>query len=234
MSSAIHLSALTSSSKARRLAPLSASTGWPLGGLLSLLLCASAHATPPANASTSSAMPEAAQVCSACHGVVGAGNAAGVPRIAGMNADYLAHALAAFKAGDRHSDTMQPIARTLSDADIDSLAKYFAAQQPPLAPSPNPPSPDLVAAGKALAMQGDNKSIPACFSCHAMNGRGNGERYPGIAGEPAAYVVNRLHEFQARARASTPKPGSMTEVASELTDAEIRDVAAYLSVIPPK
>lgn len=229
-----HPSASTSSSKARRLAPLSASTGWPLGGLLLSLLCWSAHATPPANASTSSSMPESVQVCSACHGVGGAGNAAGVPRIAGMNADYLAHTLAAFKAGDRHSDTMQPIARTLSDSDINSLAKYYAAQQPPLAPSPSPPSPDMVAAGKALAMQGDNKNVPACFSCHATNGMGNGERYPGIAGEPAAYVVNRLHEFQARAQAGTPKPGSMTEVASKLTDAQIRDVAAYLSVIPPK
>jgi cytochrome c553 len=234
MSPTVHASASTLSSRSRRPDPLSASSGWPLGSLLLSLLCFSAHATPPASTSTSPAMPAAVQVCAACHGVGGAGNASGIPRIAGMNADYLAHTLGAFKAGSRHSDTMQPIARTLSDADIDSLAKYFAAQQPPTAPSPNPPSPDMVAAGKRMAMQGDNNSIPACFSCHAMNGSGNGERYPGIAGEPAAYVVNRLHEFQAHARASTPKPGSMTEVASKLTDAQIRDVAAYLSVIPPK
>ncbi|WP_425601492.1 c-type cytochrome [Dyella humicola] len=139
MPATIHPGASTSSSKSQRLATLSASAGGPLGGLLLSLLCFSAHATPPANASTSSAMPEAVQVCSACHGVGGAGNASGIPRIAGMNVDYLAHTLAAFKTGSRHSDTMQPIARTLSDPDIDALAKYFAAQQPPLAPSPTHP-----------------------------------------------------------------------------------------------
>ncbi|MBM7124481.1 c-type cytochrome [Dyella flava] len=178
-------------------------------------------------------MPEAAHVCAACHGALGAGNASGVPRIGGMSADYLAHALSAFKAGRRRSKTMQPIARTLSDADIDTLARYFAAQDPPLAPSPQPPSPDWVAAGKALAFRGGNKSTPACFECHGMNARDDDQRAPRITGEPAIYVVNRLHAFQARARLGTFKPGSMTEVASKLTDTEIRNVAAYLSVTPP-
>jgi cytochrome c553 len=150
-----------------------------------------------------------------------------------MNAVYLAHSLFAFRTGKRQSKTMQPIARTLSDADIEMLAKYFAAQRPPLAPSSQPPSPDMVGAGKALAVHGANKNTPACFGCHAMNDRGSGQPVPSIASEPAIYVINRLHAFQARARLSTPKPGSMTEVASKLTDTQIRDVAAYLSVIPP-
>ncbi|RUL72491.1 c-type cytochrome [Dyella choica] len=70
------------------------------------------------------------------------------------------------------------------------------------------------------------------MSCHAENGTGNGQRFPSIAGEPAVFVVNRLHEFQARAKAGTPKPASMTEVASKLTEAQIRAAAAFLSVKP--
>jgi cytochrome c553 len=85
-----------------------------------------------------------------------------------------------------------------------------------------------------MAIQGDNPSIPACFGCHAMNGKGHGEHYPSIAGEPSLYVINRLHAFQARARHGTPKPGTMTAVASKLTDTQIRNVAAYLSVMPLK
>lgn len=176
--------------------------------------------------------PASVEVCAACHGPSGAGSAAGVPRIAGMNEDYLAHALAMFKAGTRHSDVMQPIARTIPDADIGALAHFFSVQSPPLTPAPVPAA-DLVTAGKALAIHGGDNGVPACFSCHAEGGRGNGQRFPSIAGEPGAFVVNRLHEFQARAKAARPKPGSMTEVASRLTEQQIRAAAAFLSVTPP-
>lgn len=196
-----------------------------MGCLLALVapFSVSAHVMAP---------PAAVQVCAGCHGAQGAGSATGIPRIAGMNADYLAHALAMFKAGTRASDVMQPIAKTLSDTDIDVLAHYFATQHPPLAPAA-PPSLDLVTAGKTLAVHGGDNGVAACFQCHAANGKGNGQRFPSIAGEPAAFVVNRLHEFQARARTGVPKPGSMTEVASRLTEEQIHAAAAYLSVIPP-
>ncbi|PMQ03742.1 Cytochrome c-552 [Dyella sp. AD56] len=151
-----------------------------------------------------------------------------------MDADYLAHTLTAFKIGTRSSDTMQPIASALSDTDISALANYFAAQRPPPAHSQQLPAATSVAGGNLIALQGGSKGAPACFSCHGTGGHGQGERYPRIASEPATYIVNRLHEFQERARHGTPKSGSMTEVASRLTDSEVRDVAAYLSMLPPE
>ncbi|WP_236002155.1 c-type cytochrome [Paraburkholderia elongata] len=54
-------------------------------------------------------------------------------------------------------------------------------------------------------------SVQACFSCHAAGGKGNGARFPSIAGEPAAFAVAHLHEFKARtsnAEASFKFPGS--------------------------
>lgn len=171
--------------------------------------------------------------CVACHGASGAGTADGAPRLAGKNPDYLAHALSMFKAGTRASDVMQTVARNLSDSEMRDLAVYFSNQHPPLAKGAVPPSPRQVTAGKQLAEMGAAPDVPACFSCHAAGGKGNGARFPGIAGEPAAFVVGRLHEFQTRAKASTPAPGTMTAVAAKLTDSQIKEAAAYLSVLTP-
>lgn len=180
-----------------------------------------------------SALAPSLATCVACHGVSGAGTATGAPRLAGKNPDYLAHALSMFKAGTRASAVMQSVAHDLSDSEISSLAVFFSTQNPPRARGEHPPPPALVMGGKQLAELGAAPDVPACFSCHAADGKGNGARYPSIAGEPAAFVINRLHEFQARAKAGTPAPGTMTAVAATLNERQIEEAAAYLSVIEP-
>jgi cytochrome c553 len=174
------------------------------------------------------AVQDNAPTCVACHGTHGEGTPGGVPRLAGQNADYMSHALSMFKAGTRAGAIMQPIARNLTDAEIRRLADYFSMQNAPLAGAAAPASPQLVLAGKQLAETGD-ANMAACFSCHAAQGKGNGARFPSIAGEPAQFVINRLHEFQARARGKTPQPGTMTAVASTLDERQIDAAAAYLS-----
>ncbi|WP_244195940.1 c-type cytochrome [Paraburkholderia susongensis] len=171
--------------------------------------------------------------CEGCHGALGAGSETGAPRLAGQNPDYLAHALSMFKAGTRISPPMQAVAQNLSESDMRTLSAFFASQHPPLPAASTPPSPALVAAGRQLAETGSSPNVLACFSCHAAGGKGNGARFPSIAGEPVAFTVARLHEFQARAKTSTPKPGSMTAVAASLTQSQIEQVAAYLSVTAP-
>jgi cytochrome c553 len=190
------------------------------------------HAQSPAKVQETAAdtNPPSITTCVACHGALGAGTASGGARLAGKDPDYLAHALALFKAGTRANDSMQAVARNLSDSDIHRLAVFFSQQNPPLAAGATSPSQSLVIAGKQLAEMGAGPDVPACFSCHAAGGKGNGARFPGIAGEPAAFVVARLHEFQARAKAKTPAPGSMTAVAAMLSDTQIEEAAAYLSV----
>jgi cytochrome c553 len=88
-------------------------------------------------------------------------------------------------------------------------------------------------AGKQLAETGAGTSVKACFSCHGAGGKGKGAHFPSIVCQPAAFTIARLHEFQARAKTSTPKPGSMTAVAASLDEKQIEEVAAYLSVTPP-
>ena len=170
--------------------------------------------------------------CVACHGMQGEGATTGVPRLAGQNAEYMSHALSMFKAGTRASPIMQPIAQTLSDAQMQELADYFSRQLPPPVDARVDVAAELVLAGKKLAEQGDGNVAP-CFSCHADKGRGNGVRYPGIAAQPERFVIDRLHEFQARARAQAPQPGTMTAVAATLDESQIEASAAYLSHLRP-
>ena len=171
-------------------------------------------------------------VCIACHGASGEGNSNGVPRLAGQDAQYMSHALSMFSTGTRASAIMQPLARTLSDADMQSLAEYFSKQDAPPADTLAPVLPQFALAGKRLSEAGTS-NVPACFSCHAAEGKGNGARFPRIAGQPARFVIDRLHEFQARAREKAPTPGTMTEVASTMDESQIEEAAAYLSQLGP-
>jgi cytochrome c553 len=169
-------------------------------------------------------------VCVTCHGALGEGSPGGVPRLAGQDAQYLSHALAMFKDGTRASAIMQPIARGLGDDEIAALADHFSAERAPLVDAPAASSASVLA-GERLAQAGAGDVLP-CFSCHGAQGIGAGARFPRIAGQPAAFVVSRLHEFQDRARHAAPQPLTMTAVSTTLNESQVEDVAAYLSSIP--
>jgi len=70
------------------------------------------------------------QSCIDCHGAEGNKPiAASYPHLAGQYADYLAHALQAYRAGDRDQALMTPQAADLSDQDIANLSAYFASRK---------------------------------------------------------------------------------------------------------
>ena len=54
---------------------------------------------------------------------------ASVPGLAGLPASYLADQMRAFKAGTRPATVMHQLAKGYSDAQIDAMAAYFAAQK---------------------------------------------------------------------------------------------------------
>ena len=69
------------------------------------------------------------QSCIDCHGADG--NAPidpTYPKLGGQYADYLEHALQAYRGGDRQHALMSPQAAGLSDQDIADLAAYFASR----------------------------------------------------------------------------------------------------------
>ncbi len=71
------------------------------------------------------------QICTACHGAKGQGND-DMPRLAGQPAEYVRQTLTLFRAGGEHrpGSLMIPIAKQLSDADINALASYVQGLKP--------------------------------------------------------------------------------------------------------
>lgn len=71
------------------------------------------------------------KICSACHGAKGEGND-DMPRLAGQPAEFVRQSLKLFRAGGEHrpGSLMIPIAKQLSDADINALASYVQGLNP--------------------------------------------------------------------------------------------------------
>lgn len=71
-----------------------------------------------------------AATCANCHGTDGkAVSGSAVASIAGMDKGYLEAQLKAFKSGARPATVMHQISKGYSDAQIEVLAGYFAAQK---------------------------------------------------------------------------------------------------------
>ncbi|KUE78566.1 cytochrome c [Aeromonas schubertii] len=86
--------------------------------------------TLPALAADAEAGKAKAVVCAACHGVEGKAMIPGYPHLAGQSAQYTAKQLKAFRDGQRQDPVMAPMAKPLSDADIENLAAWYASLKP--------------------------------------------------------------------------------------------------------
>lgn len=106
----------------------------PVVSLLALLLSAGAwaqNAVPTATAISVTTTNPAylAANCANCHGTVG--NAVGaMPSLAGLKADYISEQMRAFRDGKRPATLMHQLAKGYTDAQIDAISGYFAAQKP--------------------------------------------------------------------------------------------------------
>lgn len=69
-------------------------------------------------------------LCAACHGESGKSLMKGTPHLAGQDLDYLKTALAAYRNGTRDVPLMRAVVSTLSVAELDELAAWYAAQAP--------------------------------------------------------------------------------------------------------
>ena len=117
---------------------------------------------------------------------------------------------------------MNALAAPLSNADINDLGSYFAAQAPPLPPGVALAA-DAAAAGRALA----DKLF--CTQCHGADLKGQ-QHIPRLAGQRADYLRTQLIGFKAGTRFDMD--GNMTAAAQPLTPADIETLATYLSALP--
>jgi cytochrome c553 len=166
----------------------------------------------------------AAIACAGCHGANGTpATGTPFPRLAGVPVEYVAKQLFDYRDGSRPNPIMGPIAKGLSDAEIGSLARYYASQELPARNTPPAAGPER---GRRLARYGDNAlAIPACGDCHGSTMTGGGPILPPL-GQPAAYTSAQLQAFRAGERRNDTD-GVMRQLARRLSDADIQALANY-------
>jgi cytochrome c553 len=172
--------------------------------------------------------------CSQCHGADGAGNRdSGFPRLAGLNAAYLTHELAAFAGDTRKNDIMSTIAAALTPDERVVVAAYYAAL-PTVAPAPSPvpATPEDAKRGERLALGGDwAKGLPACATCHGRDGGGVGSAFPALAGQPAGYLSDQLDAWREGKRSDDPL-ALMKGIVGKLSADDVRAMSAYYAGLP--
>ncbi|WP_417568482.1 c-type cytochrome [Marinobacter sp.] len=85
----------------------------------------------------------------------------------------------------------------------------------------------LPAAVAADAEAGANK-IATCVACHGVDGQSTASIYPNLAGQAPEYLVLALKAYRAGER-NGGMSAVMTPQATNLTDEDIADMAAYYS-----
>ena len=174
------------------------------------------------------ALTLAQQVCANCHGAGGNAVSPNFPNLAGQRAEYIAAQLKVFRSHDRRDpagfEYMWGLSRSLTDQQIDGLARYYAEQ--PLRRQPLEGRAERIASGKAIFEGGlAAKQVPACASCHGSQAQGNGA-FPRLAGQHADYIAKQLDVFQRTDE--RPEGAVMKVIAHSLDRGDIENVAAYV------
>jgi cytochrome c553 len=97
-------------------------------------------------------------------------------------------------------------------------------------PGDHPPMPEIVARGR-------KPDVRACGVCHRADGPGGPEN-SGLAGLPAAYIVQQMADFKSGARkTAVPErvpPQLMIALSQAATAAEVEAAAAYFAALKPR
>ena len=160
-----------------------------------------------------------AQVCAACHGADGNASRHDVPTLAGQPRQFLVMSLFMFREGQRKHEQMTPFVAQLSNADLNDLAQYFAAQKP-APPQGTRPQADQLAKARGVTERNN------CGACHQPTFIGQ-QHIPRLAGQNKDYLLAQLKAFKASTRADLD--GTMTSAAQGLALDELELLADYLS-----
>jgi len=144
--------------------------------------------------------------------------------------DYLIAQLSNFRSHSRSDPAgfyyMFGMSRTLTDPQIEGIAKHYAQQKPK--PIGVKTDTQIVSKGKAIYDSGIPESqVPPCAACHGPDGNGMAA-FPRLAGQHQDYMVKQLMVFQRDAgRPNTP----MTQVAHGLSEEQVDAVTGYLQAL---
>jgi cytochrome c553 len=202
--------------------------------ILTVVFSAAAHAEDKGAAAVPKRELEAKiAYCKTCHGVSAQGfrGAFPMPRLAGQQPEYLENQLQAFIERRRTNPVMFNVAHVLSPSMLTALSTHFRDLNPkPLGGAPK----ELVAAGKKIYEDGiPSAEVPACASCHGPDAKG-ADAFPRLAGQLHDYVSKKLLNWSKERGQDPAKPDTSTimqPIAHNLTEAQVKAVAAYLSYL---
>jgi cytochrome c553 len=154
-----------------------------------------------------------------------------MPRLAGQQPEYLENQLQAFIDRRRTNPVMFNVAHVLSPPMLKALAEHFRDLNPkPLGGAPK----ELVAEGKKIYEEGIPKAeVPPCASCHGAEAKG-ADAFPRLAGQLHDYIFRKLTSWdkeRGQDKANPDNSAIMGSIAHNLTEAQVRAVAAYLSYL---
>jgi cytochrome c553 len=159
---------------------------------------------------------ERVKVCAACHGEDGNSRIANIPSLAGQPEFFVMNQLFLMREGVRRIEPMAPLVKDMTDADLQNLAKHFAALAPRA--SDEAVDPALVKRGAALAEQ------KRCASCHLPSLAGQ-EQMPRLARQRIDYMLQALKAYRDNTR--TGADTQMTAVVVGSSDADLAALAHY-------
>jgi cytochrome c553 len=175
-----------------------------------------------ASSTLAASLEERITVCLACHGAGGLSRVPETPSLAGQPQFFTVAQLFLFRDGRRNSAAMTAAAKDLTNDDLRALSDYIAKLPPPEPPS-EPADPARAARGRTLASQNH------CTVCHNPDFSGR-EQMPRLANQREDYLLKAMREYKTGARIGYA--GAMAVELRELTDADLDDLAHYLSHFP--
>ena len=155
-----------------------------------------------------------AAACAECHGEDGNSTTSGIPSLAGQQPRYLVVAIQEYLHKERSAAPMHALLPGLTKLDLESLALYFASQEP--AQRAAAPLGDA-AAGEPLSA--------VCGGCHGAHGVSTDSATPSLAAQDPRYLVDAIKAYR-----TTRKRENMRLYITGLSDKEIENIAAFYAV----
>jgi cytochrome c553 len=147
--------------------------------------------------------------CVNCHHEDGRAGDQATPKLAGLDADYLAVALQAYKDGTRTHAAMQSSVSALDQTDIQNIAAFYAAKEPNAKGLPKP--------------LGVKDWARRCERCHGTAGHSTDIRFPILAGQSKEYLVKALKLYHGGLRSNS----MMYAMSFPMGKPDIENLAAY-------
>jgi cytochrome c553 len=151
-----------------------------------------------------------------------------MPRLAGQQPEYIQKQLQAFIDRKRTNPVMFNVSHVLGPSMVRAWALFQDHNPLPLGGA----SKDNVAEGKRIYLDGiSSAEVPPCASCHGPDAKG-ADAFPRLAGQLNAYVYRKLTNWEkerGQDKANPDNSAIMQPIAHNLTNAQIKAVAAYFS-----